>query len=62
MVLKEAGKWVSGKLQEVKVNECVRTVLNLGLLKKRFIQSFQELYVNNFPEKWIVSESGKDRR
>ena len=62
MVLKEAGKWVSGILQEVKVNEYVRTVVNLGLLKKRFIRSFQELYFNNFPEKWIISESGKDRR
>ena len=31
----------------------------LGLLKKRFIRSFQELYVNNFPEKWVVSENGE---
>ena len=33
--------------------------LLVRFIKKRIIRSFQELCVNNFPEKWIVPESGK---
>ena len=59
MVLKEAGKWFSGRVQEQRLMSALDQLL--GLLKKRFIRSFQELYVNNFPEKRVVSGNGKDR-
>ena len=51
MVLKEAGKWFSGRVQEQRLMSAL----------DQFIRSFQELYVNNFPEKWVVSGNGKDR-
>ena len=33
--------------------------LLVRFIKEEIYPIFQELYVNNFPEKWIVSESGK---
>ena len=32
-----------------------------GLLKKRFTRSFQELYINNFPESGLSLKVERDR-
>ena len=54
MVLKEVGKWFSGRVQEQRLVSALDRLL-VRFVKERCIRSFQELYVNNFPEKRVVS-------